>query len=170
MVWNWCLRLTRLTAPALAKLIALVESREYSQRTTHLPSMPVLYRAASDLTVVLHTGYAMFIVLGQLAVLAGVVFRWRWIRNVTFRGLHLAAIVIVVVESLLEITCPLTTLEKWLRQRAGQVGYEGDFIANFVHEALFVDFEPWALTVAYVTFGLLVAVTFWLAPPVSRRR
>jgi hypothetical protein len=127
--------------------------------------MPVLYRAAADLTVVLHMGYALFILLGQLAVVAGVVLRWRWIRNVTFRGLHLMAIVIVVAESLLGITCPLTTLEKWLRQRGGQMTYEGDFIANCVHDALFVDFQPWALTTAYVTFGLLVAVTFWLAPP-----
>jgi hypothetical protein len=131
--------------------------------------MPALYRAAADLTVVLHMGYVLFILLGQLAVVAGVVFRWRWIRNVTFRGLHLAAIVIVVVESLLEITCPLTTLEKWLRQRAGQTNYEGDFIANCVHDVLFVDFEPWVLTVAYVTCGLLVAVTFWLAPPKRRK-
>jgi len=131
--------------------------------------MPVLYRAAADLTVVLHMGYALFILLGQLAVVAGVVFRWRWIRNVTFRGLHLAAIVIVVAESLLGITCPLTTLEKWLRQRAGQTSYEGDFIANCVHDVLFVDFGPQVLTVAYGAFGVLVAATFWLAPPQRRQ-
>ncbi len=131
--------------------------------------MPFLYHAAADLTVVLHMGYVLFILLGQLAIVAGVVFRWQWIRNIKFRSLHLAAIVIVVVESLLKITCPLTTLEKWLRLQAGQTSYRGDFIANCVHDALFVDFEPWVLTMAYASFGLLVAVTFWVAPP-SRRK
>ena len=127
--------------------------------------MSLLYRTAADLTVILHMGYALFIVLGQLVILAGIVLRWSWIRNRTFRCVHLAAILIVVAESLLGITCPLTTLEKWLRLQAGQASYRGDFIANFVHDLLFVEFQPWVLTVAYVTFGALVASTFWLAPP-----
>lgn len=130
--------------------------------------MPLLYRAAADLTVVLHMGYALFILLGQLLILAGVVFRWQWVRNMTFRCVHLTAILIVVAESLLGITCPLTTLEKWLRTQAGQANYRGDFIASFVHDLLFVEFQPWVLTIAYVAFGAMVAGTFWLAPPKRR--
>ena len=75
------------------------------------------YMLAADAIVVLHAGYVAFVVLGQLAVLAGILCRWTWIRNPWFRWLHLTAISIVVVEALLGIVCPLTTLETWLRSR-----------------------------------------------------
>lgn len=149
--------------------MCLASFRELRRGNAHQPGMPLLYHAAADLTVFLHMGYALFIVLGQLAIAAGVVMRWRWIRNMTFRWLHLVAILIVVIESLLGIVCPLTTLEKWLRTQAGQASYQGDFIANCVHETLFVSFPAWGLTIAYVGFGAIVAVTFWLAPPQRRR-
>lgn len=115
--------------------------------------------------MVAHFGYALFILAGQLLILAGVLLKWRWIRNIWFRSVHLVAIVIVVGESLLGIVCPLTTLEKWLRRQAGQVSYQDDFLAKWVHDVLFVEFSPFALTAAYTTFGLLVVTTFWLAPP-----
>ena len=79
--------------------------------------MSILYRLAADFTVVFHMSYAMFIVVGQLLILAGAIRKWRWILNVWFRAIHLAMIAIVVAESLLGIVCPLTTLEKWLRRQ-----------------------------------------------------
>ena len=130
--------------------------------------MSILYRLAADFTVVFHMSYAMFIVVGQLLILAGAIRKWRWILNVWFRAIHLAMIAIVVAESLLGIVCPLTTLEKWLRRQVGQTSYQGDFLARWVHDLLFVEFSPATLTAAYATFGLLVVVTFWLAPPVRR--
>ena len=130
--------------------------------------MSILYRLAADLTVVFHMSYAMFIVAGQILILVGAIGKWQWIRNVWFRSIHLTIIAIVVAESFLGIVCPLTTLEKWLRRQAGQTSYQGDFLARWVHDLLFVELSPATLTAAYTLFGLLVAATFWLAPP--RRR
>ena len=130
--------------------------------------MPLLYKLAADLTVVFHLSYALFIVVGQLLILVGALRKWQWIRNVWFRSIHLIMIAIVVAESLVGVVCPLTTLEKWLRRQAGQTNYHGDFLARWVRDLLFVEFSPATLTVAYTVFGLLVAATFWCAPP--RRR
>lgn len=130
--------------------------------------MSLVYQLAADLTVAFHLGYATFIVVGQLLIVAGAMRKWQWIRNMWFRSIHLTMIAIVVAESLLGIVCPLTTLEKWLRRQAGQAAYQGDFLAQWAHDLLFVEFSPATLTAAYTVFGLLVAVTFWLAPP--RRR
>jgi Protein of Unknown function (DUF2784) len=132
--------------------------------------MPLLYRLAADATVTFHVAYVMFVVAGQLLILAGIARHWRWIHNVWFRGLHLAAIALVVAESLLDITCPLTTLEQYLRRQAGQTAYRGDFLANALHDFLFFDFEPWVFTVVYTTFGLIVLATFCLAPPRRKNR
>lgn len=127
--------------------------------------MPLLYRLAADGVVIVHLGYVSFVVGGQLLILLGILRGWTWIRNVRFRALHLAAIVVVVAESLLEITCPLTTLEQYLRRLAGEATYHGDFIGNCVHDLLFFDCTPQVFTLIYTFFGLLVLATFLIAPP-----
>ena len=130
--------------------------------------MPALYKFAADFVVILHAGYVAFVVLGQLAILMGIVCRWKWIRNRRMRWLHLLAISIVVFESLLGIVCPLTTLETWLRAGAGEATYHGDFIGYWTHELLFFDATPGVFTLIYTLFGLTVLATFILAPPARR--
>ena len=86
--------------------------------------------------------------------------------------IHLAMIGFVVAEAWCDIVCPLTTWENQLRSLAGDTTYEGDFIANFLHDALFFEAEPWVFTLAYSLFGLAVlrvvprnspATAAWLA-------
>jgi len=132
--------------------------------------MESLYVALADLVVVLHVSYVAFVVLGELAVLFGILFKWGWIRNRTFRLLHLAAIGIVVFESWSGIVCPLTTWENWLREQAGQTVEQEDFIARWVHHVLFYRADPWIFTTIYSAFGALVLVTLILAPPRLRAR
>ncbi|MEZ6090133.1 MAG: DUF2784 domain-containing protein [Pirellulaceae bacterium] len=128
----------------------------------------MFYRVLADLTVLLHFGYVLFVIVGLLLIMIGWVARWRWIRNPWFRGLHLSMIVIVVVEAWFGVTCPLTTLEHRLREAGGQSSYQGDFIANWVHEAMFFTAPPWVFTLAYTAFGGLVLFTFLIIPPVRK--
>lgn len=132
--------------------------------------MPLVARILADLVVVVHAGYVLFVVFGLLATLLGAWRGWEWVRNRTFRSVHLAMIGVVVAESWVGITCPLTTWERWLRRQAGEATYHGDFIANWVHELLFIDAPAWVFTAAYTGFGLLVVLTFVLAPPASPGR
>ncbi|MEZ6067535.1 MAG: DUF2784 domain-containing protein [Planctomycetaceae bacterium] len=125
---------------------------------------PIVYRLLADLVVVVHAAFVLFVLLGQVAVLVGAGRGWAWVRSPRFRLLHLAAILVVVLEAWAGITCPLTTWEKWLRDAAGQESYQGDFIANWVHDALFFTAPPWVFTLIYSLFGALVAGTLWVAP------
>src|ERR1700722_18269234 len=127
--------------------------------------MEPLYRALADAVVVLHAAYVGFVVFGELAILIGIVLRWIWIRNRTFRVLHLTAILVVVLEAWCSITCPLTTWEDWLRSQAGQTVEEGDFIGRWVHHALFYQADPRTFTVIYSAFGALVVLSLILSPP-----
>jgi len=127
--------------------------------------MSLAYRLAADFVVLLHFTYALTILIGQLLILVGIPLKWQWIRNLKFRVIHLTMILIVVAESWLGITCPLTTLEKYLRQQAGETSYQGDFIANMVHEVLFFELTPTIFTWIYSIFGLAVLATLMLAPP-----
>lgn len=132
--------------------------------------MSLIYRLLADLTVIVHFGYVMFVIIGLLLTLVGGLLGWNWVRNRWFRGLHLAMILVVVLESWAGITCPLTTWEKQLRKLAGQESYQGDFIADWVHDALFIQAEPWVFTVCYSLFGGLVLLALFLIPPRWRSR
>lgn len=131
--------------------------------------MQIVYRIAADLTVCLHLGYVLFIVLGQAGVMAGAMRGWKWVRNTKFRLLHLIGILVVVAESWLGIRCPLTTLEHQLRRESGAATYEGDFIARCVHDTLFFECAPWVFTTVYSLFGLAVVITLIVCPPGSSR-
>lgn len=138
---------------------------EYATGPAHLIGMELLYRILADVVVVLHAAYVLFVIVGLLAVLLGRLRSWQWTRGFWFRIVHLAMMLVVVAETWLGITCPLTTWETALRRRAGQAGYEGDFIARFVHDLLFYDAPDWVFTASYTAFGLLVVASFVLAPP-----
>ena len=124
-----------------------------------------LYKLGADLTVVIHFAFVLFVLFGQILITIGALAGWGWVRNIKFRVIHLVSILFVVFESLVGVICPLTTLEKWLREKAGESSYQGDFIATWVHDALFMTAEPWVFTLCYSVFGLFVLVTFFLAPP-----
>jgi polyferredoxin len=127
--------------------------------------MVLFDRVLADAVVVVHAGYVSFVVFGQLAILIGWLLGWKWIRNVPFRLAHLVAILVVVLEAWCGITCPLTTWEQRLRERAGEATDRGDFIARWMHQVLFYDFPPWVFTACYSAFGAIVVLTLVLAPP-----
>lgn len=124
-----------------------------------------VYRVLADAVVVVHAGYVAAVVAGLLLVLAGIVRRWSWIRNFWFRLLHLAMIGIVVVQSLLGTTCPLTTLENYWRTLGGGRPYPDSFLGYWAHRLIFCDAPPWVFTLGYCLFGAVVAATWIMAPP-----
>lgn len=128
----------------------------------------ILYRILADLIVVLHAGFVAFVVVGQMVVLYGLARNRAWARAAWFRWLHLFSIAFVVLLSWLGATCPLTDLENSLRERGGQGGYPGDFISYWVRELLFYECSPWIFLVTYSVFGMVVLLTFLLAPPQRR--
>jgi Protein of Unknown function (DUF2784) len=128
------------------------------------------YGLLADGVVAIHVAYVSYVVFGQLAIFAGIVFRWQWIRNVWFRVTHLVMMSIVAVEALLNIKCPLTVWEDKLRVLAGQPPSGETFIGRLLHNLLFYTWPQWVFTTLYVSFALLVMATFIMAPPRRVRR
>jgi hypothetical protein len=126
-----------------------------------------LYRLLADAVLVLHAGVVLFVVAGLVLVLAGGLMRWRWVRNFWLRAAHLGAIAYVALQAWVDIACPLTTLEQWLRTRAGQISFEGDFVAYWLGRLLFYQAPPWVFIAAYSLFALLVAWSWLAVPPRS---
>jgi hypothetical protein len=124
----------------------------------------MLWRVMADIVVAIHAAYVVIVVIGFAAILIGSAAQWRWVRNFYFRTAHLAMILLVCAEALVGTTCPLTRLENALRLRAGETGYTRDFIGYWLDRLIFYDAPSWVFTAAYLTFGMLVLSTLWLAP------
>jgi len=124
---------------------------------------------AADSMVFLHLCYVGFTVGGTVLILAGGIFKWHWVRNRTFRIIHTIAVLIVTAESLAGVWCPLTVWEWRLRARAGQhVEQDISFVGRLIRDLIFVDLPPWAFTVMYTGFGILVLVIMIFIRPEKR--
>jgi hypothetical protein len=99
----------------------------------------------ADAVFVLHAAFVAWVVLGGLAV-------WRRPR---LACLHLPAVAWGVWLELSGAACPLTPLEQRLLSAAGEAGYEGGFVAHYLHSLLY----PVGLTPARQwLLGLFVAL------------
>lgn len=122
-------------------------------------------RILADAIVVFHAAFVAFVVFGMMAIVVGLAIGWGWVRSFWFRTLHVTAIGVVTILTLAGMMCPLTVLENHLRRHAGEESYPGAFIGYWAHRLIFFDAEPWAFTLAYILFGLLVLGTFLFGPP-----
>ena len=85
------------------------------------------WRLGADVVMSAHLVFVVFVVLGGIA-------SWRWPRAV---WAHVGAAVYGIVILVVGFTCPLTPLEKALRTRAGQAGYDGGFVEHYVVGVLY---------------------------------
>ncbi len=119
----------------------------------------------ADAILIIHFLFVLFVVCGLALTWLGAWRGWRWIRSLSFRVAHLAAIVFVACESLLGIVCPLTEWEDALRNTTGSATQGKSFIARWVHYLMFFSAPEWVFTALYVAFALAVAATCWFIPP-----
>ena len=131
---------------------------------------PSLLLLLADSILVFHVLFVVFVVFGLLAIYVGYFLRWAWVRNKTFRILHLSAIGYVVVQSWLGVVCPLTTWEMALRAEADTSTYSGSFIQHWLQSLLYYTAPEWVFVVVYTLFGSLVAASWFVVRPNQRIR
>ncbi len=85
------------------------------------------YGILADIVVLIHLAFVIFAVLGAFLII------WRpWIL-----WLQLPAIFWAIWIEMTGGICPLTPLEIWLRNQAGQGGYRGDFVEYYLMPVLY---------------------------------
>ena len=124
-----------------------------------------IWRALADGVAVLHAAYVMFVVAGLAAILVGASYGARWARNFWLRMIHFASIALVLAETVVGRTCPLTVLENRLRAEGGESPYPFDFIGYWTHRFIFYDWPFWVFDALYAGFTLAVLLTLILVPP-----
>jgi hypothetical protein len=109
----------------------------------------------ADAVVVLHFAFVAFVVCGGLLVL-------RWPR---VAWVHAPAAAWGAIVAVAGWVCPLTPLEVWLRERAGEAGYRGDFVDRYVMPLLYPDWltrpSQLALGIAVVAINAAIYTLAW---------
>ena len=124
----------------------------------------------ADIIAIIHLGYVIYVILGFILIVVGIILRWKWIRSLPFRITHLLAIVGVACEALLGVNCPLTVLEFKLRYASNLSEEKVSFIGTIVDSLLFYNAPGWLFTIIYTAFAIVVVITFIIAPPKRKGR
>lgn len=127
--------------------------------------MPLPYHTLADAVLLLHCGVVLFVVLGLPAIVIGNRAGWSWANGFWWRLAHLAAIGVVALQAWLDQYCPLTVLESWFREHAGQPAYSSSFIEHWLRRLLYYEAPLGVFAIVYTAFGLLVAWAWWRYPP-----
>jgi hypothetical protein len=121
--------------------------------------------AQADILVTIHLVFVAFVVVGQLLILVGWLRGWRWVRNFTFRVIHFLSIAVVAAEGVAGIVCPLTEWERQLRGGDLFDVSEACAVGRVANRILFYQGDHAWFQRAHITFGVLVLLTFIMAPP-----
>jgi hypothetical protein len=107
----------------------------------------VQYRLLADVVVVTHLSFIAFVAAGGLLA-------WKW---PGLLWVHIPVVVWAVAIVTVGFTCPLTPLEKYLRDRAGESSYDGGFVDHYLDGVVY----PGRFTaVARMLVALLIAVGY----------
>ena len=108
-----------------------------------------------------HFLLAFLITSGFFIIPIGYKFRWNWVKNLKIRTIHVIAIFIVTSETILGITCPLTSIENSFR-----IIYNSEsFMAYWVREILFWNLPTELFFLLYSVFLIWTIVMWKLFPP-----
>ena len=88
-----------------------------------------VFAVLAEAAMVVHLAFLVF-------VAAGPVLAWRW-RPLVW--LHVPALAWSVGIIAVGYACPLTSIEKWLRRRAGDEAYDGGFVDRYVEDVVYPD-------------------------------
>ena len=115
----------------------------------------------ADLILLIHFCIVIFITSGFFLIPVGFKLQWNWILNLKLRLLHIGLIAFVTLETLLGITCPLTSFENSLRET-----YQSEtFIGYWLQQILFWNFPPLYFIVLYSLLFVWTGLMWKLFPP-----
>jgi len=113
----------------------------------------------SDAVVVVHLAFIVFVAVG-----GGLTWRWRWLVWV-----HLPAVVWGAAIVIIGFDCPLTLVEKGLRERGGEASYDGGFVDRYVEGVVYPEhYTPHLRALAVLLIVAAYARILWTAQRAQR--
>ena len=114
-----------------------------------------MYSALATLTLAFHLLFIVFCLMGGLLCLRDS--RWVYV--------HVPSAIWGALAELLSIVCPLTYLENFLLSEAGESGYQGDFIGEYLLFVIYPAGLTWQIQIwlglGLICFNLVIYSWVW---------
>jgi hypothetical protein len=120
----------------------------------------------ADSLMLAHACFSSFVLYGLVFILAGTLVDWPWTRNRWFRGLHLAATLLLVIRVWLGLPCPFSVAEDSLRSRITAPCPLGNLTHAIFHQLSYRGNDPHGFA-KWTTLFAITAMSVHFA--VSRR-
>jgi hypothetical protein len=117
----------------------------------------------ADLLMLAHAGYSLFVLLGLMLILIGMILGWRWTRNRSFRIVHLAATIFLMVRVWIGLACPFSAAENVLRGRITVPCPLGNAFHDVLYHCAFRATKPGYFVGCATLLGILALVAFALS-------
>ena len=115
----------------------------------------------ADIVLILHFFIVIFITGGFFLIPIGYYYDWSWIKNLKLRLFHCGLMFLVTFETLVGITCPLTSIENNLRGMSNSKS----FISFWVEKIIYWDFPTKFFIFLYFIFLGWTLLMWKIYPP-----
>ena len=114
----------------------------------------------ADLIMLVHLALAGCITAGLVFIPIGYKLEWNWTKNRKLRLTHIILIGLITAETIVGLTCPLTTLEYSFRDVNPPESFLGYWIGKLLYWNL-----PHQVFVAIYSFSLAWVLFLWIRCP-----
>ena len=118
----------------------------------------------ADLVLLAHFAIAAFLAAGMLLIPLGAYWQWSWVRARRLRQIHAGLMVLIAIEAIFHITCPLTVLEALLRRTHAPESFWADQISKILYWDLPLEF----FTILYGCCIVWALYLWKFVPPIKR--
>jgi hypothetical protein len=118
----------------------------------------MFYKILADIVVIIHFLWVLFLIFG--------VFLGR--KSKVAKVTHMCGLGFALIIQLLQLYCPLTYLEVWLRERHDpSLSYSGSFIVFYIEKLVYVDLSRSSIFVLSI---LLCGFNAWFYLRMRRKK
>jgi hypothetical protein len=113
-----------------------------------------LFQVLADGVVILHLCFIFFVIFGGIIAVLWPKVLW----------IQIPCVMWGITIELAGLICPLTPLENYLRQQAGQMLYSGDFIMHYIEPVIYPEgfTREFQILMGFLAFVVNALVYIWL--------
>ena len=118
----------------------------------------------ADIVLMFHFAIVIFITFGIFLIPIGYKSDWLWVKNFKFRICHCGMMFFITLETLLGITCPLTSIENKLRG----INKTRSFISYWIDEIIYWDLPSQFFIILYCSVLIWTFLLWKFFPPINK--
>ena len=118
----------------------------------------------ADIVLMFHFAIVIFITFGIFLIPIGYKSNWLWVTNLKLRICHCGMMLFITLETLLGITCPLTSIENNLRG----INKTTSFISYWINQIIYWDLPSQFFIILYCVVLIWTFLLWKLFPPLIK--